>query len=230
MPSELILVVEDNPTIRVPLAKRLAAEGYGVVTAGDGVEALEQFQARQPDLVILDLMLPRKDGITVCREIRGLSRVPILILSARSEEENVVAGLEVGADDYVVKPFRLNELLARVKAQLRRGELGASPEEGADRVLRAGPLELDLGGCIARVGKREVTLTPIELRLLAELIRRRGEVLSRQELLQAVWRYDGYDPNLINTHVKRLRERIEENPSEPRVIQTVRGFGYRIAV
>lgn len=232
MSEEKILLVEDQPELMEPVLCRLEAEGYRVYTAADGAQALEEFNARQPDLVLLDLMLPRVDGLTVCRRIRAQSQVPILILSAKSEESNVVAGLELGADDYVPKPFRMNELLARIRALLRRTEGGRARESGGGNgreLLEIGQVAIDPGRCEVRVRGQVVSLTPTEYRMLAELARRGGEVATREELLSAVWGYDGYDLGLVNTHIKRLRARIEEDPAEPQIVLTVRGFGYRLA-
>lgn len=234
MAEEQILLVEDQLELMEPVRCRLEADGYRVVTASDGLEALERFAEHAPDLVILDLMLPRMDGLTVCRRIRARSEVPLLILSAKAEEANVVAGLEVGADDYIPKPFRVNELLARVRALLRRAERnGSSSAGGADagaEVLQAGVVSIDMGKREVRVRQRPVSLTPTEFKMLVELVRREGQVITREELLASVWSYDGYDLGLVNTHVKRLRARIEEDPANPQIILTVRGFGYRLAV
>jgi two-component system response regulator MtrA len=234
MAEEQILLVEDQLELMEPVRCRLEADGYRVVTASDGLEALERFAEHAPDLVILDLMLPRMDGLTVCRRIRARSEVPLLILSAKAEEANVVAGLEVGADDYIPKPFGVNELLARVRALLRRAERnGSSAAPGADagaEVLQAGVVSIDMGKREVRVRQRPVSLTPTEFKMLVELVRREGQVITREELLASVWSYDGYDLGLVNTHVKRLRARIEEDPANPQIILTVRGFGYRLAV
>jgi DNA-binding response OmpR family regulator len=227
MAGERILLVEDQAELMEPVRCNLEREGYEVFTAADGATALEEFGARNPDLVILDVMLPRVDGLTVCRRIRSESDVPVLILSAKGEESNVVAGLEVGADDYVQKPFRMNELLARVRALLRR--VGNGTQSGGE-VLRVGVISIDTGKCQVMVRGQVVSLTPTEYRILIELARREGQVITREELLASVWSYDGYDVGLVNTHVKRLRTRIEEDPANPEIVLTVRGFGYRLAV
>lgn len=235
MAEEKILLVEDQLELMEPVRIRLEAEGYRVFTAADGASALEEFAVCHPDVVVLDLMLPKMDGLTVCRKLRSQSQVPILILSAKAEESNVVAALEIGADDYVPKPFRMNEVLARIRALLRRAEGGRGlpdPPEAfapAREVLSFGELSIDLRKHEVRARGQVVSLTPTEYRMLVELAKRRGEVVSREELLAAVWGYDGYDLGLVNTHVKRLRARIEENPAEPRIVVTVRGFGYRLA-
>lgn len=233
MAEESILLVEDQMELMEPVRCRLEAEGYRVRTAADGARGIELFVAECPDLVLLDLVIPRVDGLTVCRRIRAQSQVPILILSGKSEEADVVAALELGADDYVPKPFRINELLARIRALLRRAEGRRESAVGetstAREILKAGPVWIDVRRCEVRVRGERVPLTPTEYRMLVELARRGGEVVTRDELLATVWGYDGYDAGLVNTHVKRLRARIEENPAEPEIVLTVRGFGYRLA-
>jgi DNA-binding response OmpR family regulator len=230
MAGEKILVVEDQLELLEPLRFRLEAEGYEVCVAADGLTALDEFEARQPDLVLLDMMLPKLDGLTVCGRLRSRSQVPILILSAKAEEANIVAALEVGADDYVPKPFRINEVVARIRALLRRAEpqdvasTGLAPRSP----LNVGAVTIDPGRCEVRVRGRVVPLTPTEYRMLLALAQRNGEVVSREDLLSVVWGYQGYDVGLVNTHVKRLRGRIEQDPAVPRILLTVRGFGYRL--
>lgn len=232
MANETILVVDDQPEIVEPLTRRLTAEGYQVRSAYDGAEALAVFETDQPAVVILDLMLPQIDGLTVCKRIRAQSNVPILIISARSEETDVIVGLELGADDYLIKPFRLNELLARIRALLRRPPLaqsnGTNGNNGS-KVLQVGELVVDGGNYEVRVRGQARPLTPVEFRLLRELARQPGQVVSRQALLDAVWGYEGYDPSLVSTIVKRLRDKIEPDPANPQILVTVRGFGYKIA-
>jgi two-component system, OmpR family, response regulator MtrA len=168
------------------------------------------------------------DGLAVCRRIRATSDAPIIIVSAKSEETDVVVGLELGADDYLVKPFRLNELLARIRAQLRRQPSARVQDETPAERLRAGRVELDTGSHEVRVDGKLVALTPVEFRLLMAMMRSAGQVLSREKLLATIWGYDGYDLSLVNTHINRLRGKIEENPHDPQVVRTVRGFGYRL--
>ena len=221
--AERILVVDDEPTLLETLAYNLRTSGYEVVTAGDGVSALEQAQSEAPDLIILDLMLPELDGLTVCRSLRQVSDTPILVLTARTGELDKIVGLESGADDYMTKPFSLGELQARIRALLRR----AGPRRLGDEI-RAGDLVLSLVSRRAFLDGRELVLSPKEFSLLAELMRHQGAVLSRDLLLTRIWGYDFYgDSRTVDVHVRWLREKIEEDPSHPVRIVTVRGIGYR---
>ena len=220
-----ILIVEDEATLRDTLALNLQSEEYEVIMAGDGVTGLRLAREDNPDLVILDLMLPELDGLSLCRMLRRDSSVPIIMLTARGTEIDKIAGLETGADDYVVKPFSLGELLARVRANLRRAR--SEPRAPATR-LQAGDLVLDLLGRRATLGPAEVKLTQREFDLLAELMRNQGAVLSRDLLLARVWGYDyGGDSHTVDVHVRWLREKVELDPSAPKRITTVRGVGYR---
>ena len=218
-----ILIVEDDETVCDTLALNLRAEGYDVHTAGDGERGLELAQTINPDLVVLDVMLPNLDGLTVCRLIRRESEVPIILLTARGTETDKIIGLETGADDYVVKPFSLGEFLARVRAALRRGSSNIS-----ERELHSNDLTLDLVSRKAFRGDEEMQLTPREFTLLATLIRNIGAVLTRDLLLAVVWGDDYVgDPRTVDVHIRWLREKIEKDPSNPERIQTVRGVGYR---
>jgi DNA-binding response OmpR family regulator len=220
-----VLLVEDEATLRDTLALNLRSEGYEVVTAGDGLSGLKVARAELPDLIILDLMLPELDGLSLTRMLRRDSTVPIIMLTARGTEIDKIAGLETGADDYVVKPFSLGELLARVRANLRRAASDTRPP--ATR-LQAGDLALDLLGRRALLGEAEVRLTHREFDLLAELMRNQGAVLSRDLLLTRVWGYDYVgDTHTVDVHIRWLREKIEVDPSAPERITTVRGVGYR---
>jgi DNA-binding response OmpR family regulator len=220
---EKILLVDDEPTLLDTLALNLRASGYEVVTARDGAAALDVARAEQPDLIVLDLMMPEIDGLTVCRSLRQVSETPILILTARTGELDKIVGLESGADDYMTKPFSLGELQARLRALLRR----AGPRRVSDEI-RSGDLTLNLVSRRAFVGERELVLSPKEFSLLAELMRHQGAVLSRDLLLTRVWGYDFFgDSRTVDVHVRWLREKIEENPSQPSRITTVRGIGYR---
>ncbi len=220
-----ILIVEDEATLRETLALNLQSEDYTVITAADGVTGLRLAREERPDLVILDLMLPELDGLSLCRMLRRDSSVPIIMLTARGTELDKIAGLETGADDYVVKPFSLGELLARVRANLRRAR--SEPRAPATR-LQAGDLVLDLLSRRATLAQSEIRLTQREFDLLAELMRNQGAVLSRDLLLTRVWGYDyGGDSHTVDVHVRWLREKIEADPSAPKRLTTVRGVGYR---
>jgi two-component system, OmpR family, response regulator MtrA len=222
-----ILLVEDDPSIREITEIGLRGAGFEVTTAADGQSGLDRFRSLQPDLVLLDVMLPRLDGLEVCRAIRHDSTVPIVMLTARGDTIDVVVGLESGADDYVKKPFEMPELVARVRAALRRKGRDA---EGDHQVLRLGPLEIDLGGRTVEREGRAVELTRTEFDLLAELARRPGQVFTRDVLLDRVWGYDYLgDSRLVDVAVGRLRSKVERDPGAPELILTIRGAGYKAA-
>jgi two-component system response regulator MtrA len=218
-----ILVVEDDASLREVTRLGLQRDGFTVLTAGDGREGLGLFRSRHPDLVLLDVMLPGLDGLEVCRAIRAESAVPVVMLTARSDTVDVVVGLESGADDYVVKPFDMAELVARVRAALRR-----ATQLGPAEVVNLGPLRIDLAAHRVDREGDEVAVTPTEFRLLVELARRPGQVFTREMLLERVWGY-GYlgDSRLVDVAVQRLRSKIELDPANPGLIVTVRGVGYR---
>ena len=224
-----VLVVEDDTTLASTLRYNLEREGYTVLTAGDGVQALDLARQKQPDLLILDVMLPQLDGFSVCRILRGESDIPIMMLTARQDEIDRIAGLELGADDYVVKPFSLGELLARVRRILWRGR---REEEAVQReVLTAADLKVDTGSRRVWRGAKESALSAKEFDLLVCLMRNRGLALSRDLLLERVWGYDFLgDSRTVDVHVRWLREKIEPDPSQPVFIHTVRGTGYRFEV
>ncbi|MBC7339712.1 MAG: response regulator transcription factor [Firmicutes bacterium] len=226
-----VLVVEDEEVLLSTLKFNLEKEGYAVATARDGWEALEVAGAEKPDLVILDIMLPELDGIEVCRHLRRESVVPVIMLTARGEEIDRVVGLEVGADDYVTKPFSMRELMARVRAVLRRVALDREAAAASTRdtqVVEAGPVSIDAGARRVRVRGENVELRPKEFDLLWLLVQNRGMVLSRDLILEKVWGYDfPGDTRTVDVHIRWLREKIEENPGQPRWITTVRGLGYR---
>ena len=222
--DERILLVEDDPSIREVTALGLQGAGYRVTTSGDGREGLARFRQDPFDLVVLDVMLPSLDGFEVCREIRKESRVPIVMLTARTDTIDVVVGLESGADDYVTKPFEMPELVARIRAVLRRAT--AAPEE---TVLRVGGIDVDPASFIARRDGRDLGLTATEFRLLLELARRPGQVFTREMLLERVWNYDYLgDSRMVDVAVQRLRGKVEADPASPALITTVRGVGYRL--
>jgi DNA-binding response OmpR family regulator len=217
-----ILLIEDDETLLQTLTYNLRREGYAIFTAGDGLTGLDLARAERPDLLIIDLMLPGLDGLSVCRILRREMALPIIILTARSGEVDKIIGLDSGADDYITKPFSLGELLARVRAALRR-----QPKPVTDR-LEADDLVLDLIGRKAYKGDKLLTLSYKEFDLLAELMRNRGMVLSRDLLLTKVWGYEAVgESRTIDVHIRWLREKIEEDPSRPRRITTIQRIGYR---
>jgi two-component system response regulator MtrA len=221
--DEHVLLVEDDASIREITTLGLEQAGFRVTASGDGRDALLRFRQGVFDLVVLDVMLPSLDGLEVCREIRRESQAPIVMLSARGELHDVVVGLELGADDYVTKPFELPELVARIKAVLRRST--PVPAGGA---ITVDDLEIDPAAFTVRKGGEEIALTATEFRLLLELARRPKQVFTRGLLLELVWNYDYLgDSRLVDVAVQRLRAKIEDDPKYPRLITTVRGVGYR---
>ncbi len=223
-----ILVVDDEPTIRETLAESLEDEGFRVVTADDGREAIDVFHDESPDLILLDLMLPEVSGIEVCRIVRRESGVPILMLTAKDSELDKVVGLELGADDYVTKPFSLRELSARVRALLRRTEpVAVQPVEVPPRPIRLGQVEVDLPGHRLLRDGSVVAVKPRAFELLAFLLRNPGQVFTRDQLLERVWGYDyAGETRTVDVHIHWLRSEIEEDPGSPDILQTVRGVGY----
>jgi two-component system, OmpR family, response regulator ResD len=223
-----ILVVDDEPNIREVVSLYLRRDGHAVVAAADGEEALELYRQTRPDLVVLDLMLPRVSGLEVCRRIQAERRVPLIMLTARDEEEDRIVGLGLGADDYVVKPFSPRELAARVAAVLRRtGEAAQSAEAGA---LVFGALRIDPATREVSVGDEPVQLTAREFDLLRHMASHPRRVFTRDQLMEAVWGYTfAADTSTVTVHVRRLREKLEPDPTRPRYLQTVWGIGYRFA-
>jgi len=222
--GQTILVVDDEARIVKLVRDYLERAGLAVLSARDGETALQLARRERPDLIVLDLMLPGMDGLDVCRRLRQESAVPIIMLTARVEEADRVVGLELGADDYVVKPFSPRELVARVRAALRR----ASGQIGPASVIRTGDVELDTTTLMATVGGQPVDLTPTEFQLLATLARQPGRIFSREQLLEAIHgvAFDGYDRS-VDSHIKNLRRKIEPDPRQPCYIETVYGIGYR---
>ncbi|MDP9431434.1 MAG: MtrAB system response regulator MtrA [Actinomycetota bacterium] len=217
-----VLVVDDDPALAEMLGIVLRSEGLHPLFVSDGDRALTAFRETKPDLVLLDLMLPGTDGIDVCRQIRAESGVPIVMLTAKNDTVDVVVGLESGADDYVVKPFKPKELVARVRARLRQTS-DPSPE-----VLTIGDLSIDVAGHSVRRGDIQINLTPLEFDLLLALARKPRQVFSRELLLEQVWGYrHAADTRLVNVHVQRLRSKIEQDPEQPEIVLTVRGVGYK---
>ncbi len=224
--NEKILIVEDELPLAQAIAYSLKQEGYQIRIASDGQEGLRFALTEKPDLVILDLMLPKLDGWEVCRTLRAKSKVPILILTARGEESDKVLGLELGADDYVVKPFSMRELIARVRALLRRARMSALGEK--PEVLQSGNLTLYVAEHRVELDGEELPLAPREFALLKVLMLNKGRVLSREQLLELAWGQSEFiDQHTVDVHVHWLREKIEPDPKNPRRIVTVRGVGYR---
>ena len=220
-----MLVVDDEESYRQALASGLAREGFAVELAADGRQGLLQFERQRPDLVLLDLMLPDQSGVELCQRMRALAPVPVIMVTARDAEVDVVLGLELGAADYVAKPFRLRELVARMRAVLRRG---AGPSATADEVVRVGPVCLDAGRRRVTVDGRPVDLSRKEFDLLALLMTHVGQVVTRDFCIDRLWwDQDLSDTRTLDTHVKRLRRKIEPNPANPRHLITVRGVGFR---
>jgi two-component system response regulator RegX3 len=228
LPQSLrVLVVEDEAPLADSIAYNLTREGYGVTIAPDGEEALARFRREGPDIVILDLMLPKLSGLDVCRAVRAESQVPIVILTAKDAEADKVAGLELGADDYVTKPFSMRELVSRVRAQLRRAHMPATVATVEGR-LAGGMVEMDAERHEVFVRGESVQLTPKEFELLELFLTRKGRLLTRDLLIDEVWGADYVgDTRTLDVHVKRLRRKLEDDPHEPRHILTVRGLGYK---
>jgi DNA-binding response OmpR family regulator len=223
-----VLVVDDDPTVSEVVARYLERDGYQVDTVGDGRAALDHALAAPPDLVVLDRMLPGVDGLEVCRRLRALAPVPIIILTARGQESDRIAGLELGADDYVAKPFSTKELVARVRAVLRRARGPLAPSgTDAPRIYVDGDLEVDIAARQARLGGEVVALTAREFELLAFLVRHPHRAFRREEILDGVWGYRYGDTSTVTVHVRRLREKVEPDPTAPVRIATVWGVGYR---
>lgn len=221
------MVVDDDATVLEVLGRYLEREGFTVECVADGQAALSSATAQLPDLVVLDLMLPLIDGFEVFRRLRRLGPVPVVMLTARGDEEERVAGLELGADDYVVKPFSPREVTARVRSVVSRSRAATRPVRTGQEVLRARHVEVDLCARVARRDGEPLTLTPRELDLLAYLMSNPRVAFGREELLEAVWGWAYGDTATVTVHIRRLREKIEEHPSEPELIQTVWGVGYR---
>ncbi len=227
--SARILLVDDEQSIQTLLSYPLRKEGYHVTSALDGNEALQRFDEGRFDLVVLDLMLPRRDGVEVCRELRQRSQVPIIMLTAKGSESDKVAGLEVGADDYITKPFSMREFRSRVKAALRRSRMVTPPvDQGEEGPIVQGELTIDFDRRQVTLAQEEVRVTYVEFEILGALARSPGRVLTRETLLEHVWGDSEYrDPRTVDVHIRHLREKIERDPKEPEFLFTVRGVGYR---
>ena len=229
MVEHKILVVEDDANLQATLKYNLQKDGYNVVTAADGAEAVTTARRTNPDLIILDIMLPILDGFEVCRILRKEMSVPILILTAKTEETDKIVGLEIGADDYMTKPFSMRELLARMRAMLRRTRMAVTQPEEEEVKIRINNLEIDPARHIASLKDTTLNLTPKEFDLLSFLARNRGIVFNREQLLEKVWGYDyAGDTRTVDVHIRWLRKKIEANPQKPRYLITVRGTGYKM--
>ncbi len=225
--SARILLVDDEQSIQTLLSYPLRKDGYHVTSALDGSEALQRFEDGRFDLVILDLMLPRLDGVEVCRQLRSRSQVPIIMLTAKGSETDKVAGLEVGADDYITKPFSMREFRSRVKAALRRSRMSAA-ELGDEGAIESGELTIDFDRRMVTLRGEEVGVTYVEFEILGALARSPGRVLTRETLLEHVWGDSEYrDPRTVDVHIRHLREKLEQDPKQPEFLFTVRGVGYR---
>jgi DNA-binding response OmpR family regulator len=221
------LLVDDEQAVQTLLTYPLRKEGYEVVGAMDGQEALDRFTEQRFDLVVLDIMLPKLDGIEVCRRLRTRSQVPIIMLTAKGDEIDKVAGLEMGADDYITKPFSVREFRSRVKAALRRGNMAGAAHTG-DGPIRAGDLEIDFERRSTLLGGKPVQLTYVEFEILAALAGAPGRVFTRETLLEHIWGDSTYrDPRSVDVHIRHLREKLESDPKHPDYLFTVRGVGYR---
>jgi two-component system, OmpR family, alkaline phosphatase synthesis response regulator PhoP len=239
--APLVLVIDDEPILTETISYSLQREGWRTAVAADGTTAIEMARALEPDAIVLDVMLPGVDGLQVCRAIRAESTVPILFLSARAEDVDRILGLEIGGDDYLTKPFVMRELVARVRANLRRSALAGResspgyapvvPSRNGDQAreeLVVGPLRLSLTNRVVSLDNHPIALKPKEFDLLAYLMAHPGRVISREALLREVWKYTyTYDTRTVDVHVRGLRQKIEQDSSHPRFIETVRGFGYR---
>jgi DNA-binding response OmpR family regulator len=225
--SATILLVDDEDAVQKLLAYPLERDGYRVVPARDGEEALTRFDQERIDLVVLDIMLPKLDGLEVCKRLRATSQVPIIMLTARDDELDKVVGLELGADDYITKPFSIREFRSRVRALLRRAATGSVPPDDSDRISADG-LVVDLGRRSVEVDGNPVQLTYVEFEILRTMLSRPGHVFTRRILLEQLWGDASYrDPRTIDVHIRHLREKLEADAHDPRFILTVRGVGYR---
>jgi DNA-binding response OmpR family regulator len=224
--SARILLVDDEQSIQTLLSYPLRKDGYHVTSALDGADALRRFEEGRFDLVILDLMLPQMGGVEVCRQLRSRSQVPIIMLTAKGSETDKVAGLEVGADDYITKPFSMREFRSRVKAALRRSRMGGEASDNG--AIDCGDLTIDFDRRMVTLSSDEVRVTYVEFEILGALARSPGRVLTRETLLEHVWGDSDYrDPRTVDVHIRHLREKLERDPKDPEYLFTVRGVGYR---
>jgi two-component system, OmpR family, response regulator len=229
MPDNIVLIVEDDPNLLETLKYNLSKEGYDVVTASDGEQAINVARREKPGLLILDIMLPIINGFEVCRILRKEMTVPILMLTAKADETDKIVGLEIGADDYMTKPFSIRELLARVRAMLRRVKMAEPASAGELISLKIGNLEVDIARHKASLAGGVLELSPKEFDLLVFLFQNKGLVFSREQLLEKVWGYDyAGDSRTVDVHIRWLRQKIETDPTHPQYLKTVRGTGYKL--
>ena len=230
-----VLIVEDDETMLGILKYNLSRDGYAVVTAADGLQALELARSEKPNLILLDIMLPKMNGLEVCRILRKEMSVPIIMLTAKTEEIDKIVGLEIGADDYITKPFSIRELLARVHVSFRRAnlienEITTSPKDSTQSI-KGGPIEVDPSRHVVTVNNKVIDFSPKEFDLMTYLVQNHGQVFSREALLEKVWGYDfAGDTRTVDVHIRWLREKIENDPASPQYIVTVRGFGYKLNI
>ena len=224
-----ILTADDDPQLLRLIKRNLEFEDYNVLTASDGAQAFEQIQGHSPDVVLLDVMMPKMDGFTVCRRVREFSLVPIILITARGQDQDKVRGLDLGADDYLTKPFSVEELLARVRAVLRRSQFTRSDTAGLQEIIRVGEIEIDYSQHLVKVAGKEVSLTPIEYRLLAYLAQNVGRIITQDLLLEHVWGSDyAGESHMLQVNMNRLRRKIEADPSHPHYLLTKVGIGYML--
>jgi len=229
MPDNKVLIVEDDANLRETLKYNLRKDGYDVFTAGDGEQAIEVARREKPDLLILDIMLPKINGFEVCRILRKEMTMPILMLTAKADETDKIVGLEIGADDYMTKPFSMRELLARVRAMLRRTKMTEVSTAVEKASLKIGNLEVNIARHQASLSGTVLELSPKEFDLLAFLAKNKGLVFSREQLLEKVWGYDyAGDSRTVDVHIRWLRQKIEADPAHPKLLETVRGTGYKL--
>jgi two-component system OmpR family response regulator len=228
LPDKIVLIVEDDTTLQSLLHYNLSKEGYRCIAAADGLQGLDMARKERPDLILLDVMLPKMNGFEVCRTVRNEMNVPILILTAKDDEVDKVVGLDLGADDYMTKPFKMRELLARIRAIFRRMELAVVQPVHTDSLIKAAGIEIDVARHKASLKGSNLELTPKEFELLAFLVRDKGIVFKREQLLEKVWVYDYTgDTRTVDVHIRWLREKIEDNPDNPKYLITLRGIGYK---
>ena len=225
--KQKILLVEDEHSIADSISYNLKQEGFSVTHVDEGPIALELFQEEEFSLIILDLMLPEISGLDICRSVRKTSDIPIIMVTAKDSEADRVAGLEIGADDYVIKPFSLRELLSRVRAVLRRTDM--SKNEKSSQVIKVGNIEIDIGKYEAKVNDKQINLRPREFELLYALCENKGNLMSREQIFDEIWGYTFIgNSKTLDVHIQRIREKIEKNPKDPKKLITVRGVGYKL--